>query len=228
MFHLPIAGFEPLSLNNFTGRAACTVFTSGCNLRCRYCHNRHLVLETGRLLSSDSLIEKIKKSLTKNITITGGEPLLHRGLKDLISFLRELGFTIKLDTNGTYPERLSEIINDGLVDYLAIDIKGFDSKDFQYITRSGFDFKIFRETIDVVKKLKINFELRYTVWKVPSELSVKHFFDEMDLESSDIIYLQQYINSNNLDRTFIPNLNEESLTKTEEILKKYISVNIRS
>jgi len=227
MFHLPIAGFESLSLNNFTGRAACTVFTSGCNLRCRYCHNRHLVLETEPLLSSDELIDKLSKSAVKNISITGGEPLMHRGLKDFLIFLREYGFTIKLDTNGTYPKRLSDIIDEGLIDYIAIDIKGFDNDDFKYITRSGFVLRTLKETIGMVKKSNIDFELRYTVWKVPSEESVRYFFDEMNLESLDIIYLQRYTN-NCLDKTFIPELNDESLTKTEKILKKYVSAFVRN
>ncbi len=122
-----INGLQKLSLLDYPGKLAATVFTGGCNLRCPFCHNASLVLRPGegQRISEEELLSFLekRKGILDGVCITGGEPLLQEGLDDLIVRIRELGFLIKLDTNGCFPERLAVLIRRGLVDYVAMDIK---------------------------------------------------------------------------------------------------------
>ena len=123
---MQIAGLQKLTLLDYPGRIACTVFLSGCNLRCPFCHNASLVLP-GRStpLMSDAELLAFLSSRTKKLTgvcITGGEPTLHSELPQLLERIRELGFAVKLDTNGTQPDVLEFVLREGLVDYVAQDL----------------------------------------------------------------------------------------------------------
>jgi pyruvate formate lyase activating enzyme len=227
MLKLQIAGFEPVSLNNFTGKVACTVFTSGCNLRCRYCHNRELVVSTASNIDLDELKKRIIACGLKNIVITGGEPMLQRGLEDFLIWLKNLKMVIKIDTNGTFPHKLEKLINSSLIDYVAIDIKGFSEEDFKFITRKDGFYKVF-DSISITKKYKLPFELRYTMWKIPEMHNVKMFLRDAGLKSSDCIYLQKMIKSeSNLDKRFYPQITENEVYRFREALSEYLSVYLR-
>ena len=123
-----ISGLQKLTLLDYPGTVACTVFTGGCNLRCPFCHNADLVLPE-RLASgegNESFVLDFLRSrqgLLEGVAVTGGEPLLHADLPDFLRRVRELGFRVKLDTNGCFPERLEAVIREGLVDRVAMDIK---------------------------------------------------------------------------------------------------------
>lgn len=227
MLKLQIAGFEPVSLNNFTGKLAFTVFTSGCNLRCRYCHNRELVVSTASNIDLDELKKRIIACGLKNIVITGGEPMLQRGLEDFLIWLKNLKMVIKIDTNGTFPDRLEKLINTSLIDYVAIDIKGFSEEDFKFITRkNGFE-RVFG-AISAVKRHKLPFELRYTVWKSPEMCNVEKFVKDVGLKSDDCIYLQKMLKSeSNLDKRFYPQITENEVYRFKEALSEYLSVYLR-
>ena len=122
-----IAGLQKLTLLDYPGTVACTVFTGGCNFRCPFCHNAPLVLP--ELMGQDTDEEQVLAFLKKRqgvldgVAITGGEPLLHKDIGAFLEKVRALGFKIKLDTNGSFPDRLQEIISAGLVDRVAMDIK---------------------------------------------------------------------------------------------------------
>ncbi|MBQ1371775.1 MAG: anaerobic ribonucleoside-triphosphate reductase activating protein [Oscillospiraceae bacterium] len=121
-----LGGLQKMTLLDFPGRVACTVFTIGCNFRCPFCHNSSLVLPAE--LSELSLEEffaflRKRQGLLDGVAITGGEPLLHSELPELLKQIRALGYAVKLDTNGSFPQRLQEILNAGLADYVAMDIK---------------------------------------------------------------------------------------------------------
>ena len=126
---LPVGGFLRQSLNDYPGRVSAVVYTRGCNFRCVYCHNPELVLPN--LLSSNAPLanEEVfawlsaNKALLDAVVITGGEPTLHRALPECIRKMKALGLEVKLDTNGTNPGMLEMLLNDGLVDYIAMDIK---------------------------------------------------------------------------------------------------------
>ena len=122
-----IAGLQKLTLLDYPGQVACTVFTGGCNFRCPFCHNSSLVLP--ERVPSDSSEEEVLAFLKKRqgildgVAITGGEPLLHKDMSAFLEKVRALGFLVKLDTNGSFPDRLRELVQAGLVDRVAMDIK---------------------------------------------------------------------------------------------------------
>ena len=125
---MQIAGIQKLTLLDFPGRVACTVFLNGCNLRCPFCHNASLVLHRDGApppMAREELLAFLEKRRGRldGVCVTGGEPTLCPELPDLLRHIKSLGFDIKLDTNGSHPDVLQHLIADGLVDYVAMDIK---------------------------------------------------------------------------------------------------------
>lgn len=128
---MKLGGLQKMTLLDFPGRVACTVFTVGCNFRCPFCHNSSLVLspEVPELSRDDffAFLQK-RQGLLEGVAITGGEPLLHPDMPELLAQIRDLGYAVKLDTNGAFPERLRAILEAGLADYVAMDIKNSREK----------------------------------------------------------------------------------------------------
>ena len=131
-----LAGIQKLTLLDFPGRLAATLFTPGCNFRCPFCHNASLVSEDGSTILSDgsncNTLQDLGETMDflrerfgrlQGVAITGGEPTMQADLADFIRELKKIGYEVKLDTNGSYPERLAAILNEGLVDYVAMDLK---------------------------------------------------------------------------------------------------------
>ena len=123
-----IAGLQKLTLLDYPGQVACTVFTGGCNFRCPYCHNASLVLpermeeEPGGAEAALRFLEK-RRGVLDGVAVSGGEPLLQAGLAEFLRAARAMGYRVKLDTNGSFPERLRALVEEGLVDYVAMDVK---------------------------------------------------------------------------------------------------------
>ncbi len=125
-----LGGLAKMTLLDFPGRVAATVFTAGCGMRCPFCHNASLVTHIGEALPTEeffSFLEK-RRGLLEGVCISGGEPLLQPDIEEFISRIRSLSLAVKLDTNGMYPERLSALIRKGLLDYVAMDIKNSREK----------------------------------------------------------------------------------------------------
>ena len=122
-----ISGLQKLTLLDYPGTVACTVFTGGCNFRCPFCHNAALVVpdRLEERSHEDEVLSFLRKrrGVLDGVAVTGGEPLLHRDIAGFLEKLRELGYKIKLDTNGSFPDALADIIDAGLVDRVAMDIK---------------------------------------------------------------------------------------------------------
>ena len=123
-----ISGLQKLTLLDYPGHVACTVFTAGCNFRCPFCHNAPLVLPErieGDPNGAETVLQFLKKrqGILDGVAITGGEPLLQRDMADFIRRIRDLGYAVKLDTNGSFPDRLIGLVEAGLVDRVAMDIK---------------------------------------------------------------------------------------------------------
>lgn len=122
-----ICGLQKLSMVDYPGKLAATVFTGGCNLRCPFCHNALLVtrLEESPILTEDEVMDFLKKrrGLLDGVVLSGGEPLMHPGAADFLAAVRDMGFAVKLDTNGFYPQQLAHILDRKLADYVAMDIK---------------------------------------------------------------------------------------------------------
>ena len=121
-----LGGLQKLTLLDFPGTVACTVFTVGCNLRCPFCHNPALVFNPPEdmRISEDEFFAFLKKrqGILDGVAITGGEPLLHADIGEFIARIKSMGFKVKLDTNGTFPDRLEKILAEGNVDYIAMDL----------------------------------------------------------------------------------------------------------
>ncbi|MBQ2084765.1 MAG: anaerobic ribonucleoside-triphosphate reductase activating protein [Oscillospiraceae bacterium] len=164
---MEIEGLQKLTLLDFPGRVACTVFTPGCNFRCPFCQNASLVIDAPVKGAEDvegffSFLSK-RKGILDGVAITGGEPLLQKDIDAFISRIREMGFQVKLDTNGSFPEILEDLIARGLVDYVAVDIKNSRRK---YPITSGCSEQQLRkveQTVELLKRGKVDYEFRTTV-----------------------------------------------------------------
>ena len=133
-----IDGLQKMTLLDFPGKVACTVFTGGCNFRCPFCHNALLVTKLPEKpdYSEDEILSFLEKrtGLLDGVAITGGEPLLNPDIADFIRKIRSMGYAVKLDTNGSFPERLKAIAGEGLVDYVAMDINMPRQSDLKILT----------------------------------------------------------------------------------------------
>ncbi len=160
---MQIGGLQKLTLLDFPGQVACTVFLQGCNFRCPFCHNPSLVLGT-EAVTRESVLAFLKQrqGLLDGVAITGGEPLLSAGLEDFLREIRSLGYKIKLDTNGSFPRRLEQFLTDRLVDYVAMDIKNTPEKYDQTAGAAGF-LPAVRESASLLIDGKIPYEFRTTV-----------------------------------------------------------------
>ncbi len=161
-----IEAYQKLTLLDFPGRTAATIFTHGCNFRCPFCHNAGLVVRASEARVEESeILEYLKsrKKLLDGICITGGEPLLQADIADFIKKVKDIGYLVKLDTNGAYPERLSELIDMGIVDYVAMDIKNSPEK---YPITAGIPQDIvprIQESVNILKSGRVDYEFRTTV-----------------------------------------------------------------
>ena len=160
-----LGGLQKMTLLDFPGRVACTVFTVGCNFRCPFCHNSSLVLSPGvPELSQEDFFAFLRKrqGLLEGVAITGGEPLLHADMPEFLEKLRALGYAVKLDTNGAFPERLEAILEAGLADYVAMDIKNSREKYEQTAGVPGI-LPAVERSVALLKSGKTHFEFRTTL-----------------------------------------------------------------
>ncbi len=161
-----IEAYQKLTLLDFPGRTAAIVFTHGCNFRCPFCHNAGLVVRPSEsAIDEKEILEYLekRKNLLDGVCITGGEPLLQRDIADFIRKIKALGYEVKLDTNGSFPERLEELINEGILDYVAMDIKNSSAK---YAITAGVPQDIVakvQKSVDILLNTTIDYEFRTTV-----------------------------------------------------------------
>ena len=163
---MKIHGFQKLTLLDYPGLTACTVFLAGCDLRCPYCHNAGLLDTSALPLMDDgeliAFLQK-RKGLLDGVAFTGGEPLLNRELPDVMGKIKSMGYRVKLDTNGLHPETLKTVLNGGLADYVAMDIK--NSRD-KYAAASGVatvDPGLIDRSISLIMDRAPDYEFRTTV-----------------------------------------------------------------
>ena len=162
---MKLGGLQKLTLLDFPGRVACTVFTVGCNFRCPFCHNSSLVVSPALPeLSQDDFFAFLKKrqGLLDGVAITGGEPLLHPDMPELLEKIRALGYAVKLDTNGAFPERLKAILDARLADYVAMDVKNRKEKYEQTVGVPGVLPKV-EESAALLMAGTTPFEFRTTL-----------------------------------------------------------------
>lgn len=175
-----IQGLQKLTLLDYPGHTACTVFTGGCNLRCPFCHNAPLVLDPeGNAPFTEeeifALLEK-RKGILDGVAVTGGEPLLHKDIGVFLQKVKDKGFAVKLDTNGFFPDRLEALLRAGLVDYAAMDIKNRPKKYALTCGLEKVDLGKIEKSIHLLMDGGIEYEFRTTV--------VKEFHEIEDIEAA--------------------------------------------
>ena len=164
-----IAGLQKLTLLDYPGMVACTVFTGGCDFRCPFCHNAPLVVP--ERLAEDSSEEEVLTLLKKRqgvldgVAVTGGEPLIHDDIDAFLEKIKNLGYKIKLDTNGSYPARLKRIVAAGLVDRVAMDIKNSPRDYGKTVGVPNFDLAPVEESKNFLMENGVEYEFRTTVVK---------------------------------------------------------------
>ena len=162
---MEFGGFQKLSLLNFPDKMACAAFTSGCNFRCPYCHNAELVRGNGQKIDPEQILAYLRKrkGMLEGICISGGEPLMTDDILPFMEKAKELGYAVKLDTNGSYPERLRMVLSKGLADYVAMDVKNTAARFAETIGRLDAPITKIRESISLLKEGKTPYEFRTTV-----------------------------------------------------------------
>ncbi len=216
-----IEGLQKLTLLDYPEKMACTVFTHGCNFRCPFCHNASLVVESAsQRISIDELKEffQKRKGILDGVCITGGEPLLQKDIKEFIELIKSYGYLVKLDTNGSYPEKLKELVNAGILDYVAMDVKASPEKYPVLTGIDGFDVTPINESISFLKEGKVPYEFRTTV--------VREFHEPQDffkigewIKGCEKYYLQQFVDSGDV---ISGGLSAYSPEEMEEIRQKIL------
>ncbi len=197
-----IGGMQKVTLLDYPEKAACTIFTAGCNLKCPFCHNKDLVFlpENYSYFDPQEILSYLQKrqGILDGVVISGGEPLLQKGL-DFVRTVKEMGYLVKLDTNGSFPDLLKEYVESGLIDYVAMDIKNCREKYAKTCGMSEENFKLrpFEESVSYLLEGHVDYEFRTTVVK---ELHTKEDLLSIAkwIKGAKRYYLQQFVDSGNI------------------------------
>lgn len=198
---MQICGLQKLSMVDYPDKLAATVFTGGCNLRCPFCHNALLVTRLAEtpVIPEDEVLDFLasRRRLLDGVVLSGGEPLLHPDAANFLRKVRNMGFAVKLDTNGCYPDRLAEILKEDLVDYVAMDIKNSPEKYAQTAGVADFDLIPVENSIRLLRDSSVDYEFRTTL--------VREFHTMADLDAVAVwlrgaprYFLQNFVDSGNL------------------------------
>jgi pyruvate formate lyase activating enzyme len=200
-----IKGIEKFSSRDFPGHISSTVFLGGCTFRCPYCHNAELVLrpETIQTMPVDIFLSYLdgRKGWLEAICLTGGEPLLHEEVEDLVRVIRERGLLVKLDTNGSFPERLEGLLSSGLLDWVAMDVKA-PLERYREVTRSNVDVESIVRSADILRNSGVRHTLRTTV--VPGFVGKEDVVKIGEWLNGAASYLiQQFVPQTTIDPAFL-------------------------
>lgn len=200
-----ISGLSKLTILDYPGKVACMIFTEGCNFKCPWCHNGGVVSGRWELLDEKSVLEFLekRKGVLDGVVISGGEPLLQNDLIQFMVKVKNIGYSIKLDTNGFMTQKLKDIIDLGLVDYVAMDIKSAPESYSKVIGIDGFDAKNILESIELLEKSGVEHEFRTTCIKglttagdieaiAKTIPNAKHYFLQNFKDSGDLLGKGQF------------------------------------
>lgn len=228
---MKFAGIQKLTLLDFPGKTACTLFTNGCNLRCPFCHNARLVLPElmGDEMRETELTAFLKKraGLLDGVCVTGGEPLLReRELREFLPTVRELGYAVKLDTNGTKPDVLAGLIRDGLVDYVAMDVKNAWAYYGETVGIPGFDVAPVRESVEILMHGIVEYEFRTTVVR---EFHTVERIRELaeEIRGAKRYFLQGFRDSGELIQDGLSAVSEDEMKKMRDAASVFCPTELR-
>ena len=218
-------GLQKLTLLDFPGKVACTLFTAGCDFRCPFCHNASLVYRDDKLdtFTEEEILSFLRKrqGVLEGVAITGGEPMLNSGLPEFMKKVRELGYAIKLDTNGSYPDRLANVIESGLVDKVAMDIKNSKEKYGITVGIPDYDIKPIEESVDILLNSEIDYEFRTTV---TADFHETDDFEKIGawIKGAKAYFLQNFVNSGELIDSSVTGVSPEEMNGFLAFVRKYI------
>ena len=221
---MKIHGLQKMTLLDYPGHVACTVFLGGCDFRCRFCHNYELVDGSAEpVMEEDELFDFLSKrrGILDGVCVTGGEPCLRPNLPDFIRKIKEMGYKVKLDTNGGNPDMVKELMDAGLVDYVAMDIKNSPAKYAMTAGLDKVDLERIGQTVSLLLEGRIDYEFRTTV--------VEQFHDEADFEEigkwiygTSKYFLQQYVARDTVPDCSLEAPSRETIEKYINIVRRYV------
>lgn len=225
-----IHGLQKMTLLDFPGRVACTVFLGGCDLRCPYCHNAELLDGSAPPVMDESAFFsflKTRKGLLDGVAVTGGEPLLRKDLSPFLSEIRDMGFPVKLDTNGMHPAALERLISSDLVQYVAMDIKNSPDRYAETVGLPSVDLSPVRESVKLLMRGRAAYEFRTTV--------VAEFHDDesfrqigMWISGAGQYFLQKFTDRDTVPFAGLHAPSDDQMRRWQEILRPQIpSVRLR-
>lgn len=220
-----IHGFQKTTLLDYPGRVAATIFVGGCNFRCPFCHNGQLVLDVAEqpVIPEEEVLAYLKKrrGVLEGVCITGGEPTLQEDLAEFIRSLKDMGYLVKLDTNGYRPEVLRTLLQEGLLNYVAMDIKASQKKYSSAAGMTPLEFEKVKESIRLLMEGSVPYEFRTTVVKGIHEMED---FDEIGqlLQGCSAYYLQGFRESDTMIGEGHEAFSREEMEKMAELAGKYI------
>jgi pyruvate formate lyase activating enzyme len=211
-----IKGLEKFAPKDYPGMIASTVFLGSCNFRCPYCHNAELVLNPGDIptFPMEYFVEFLdsRKGWLEGVCITGGEPLLHQGLEDFLSFLKQRNLSVKLDTNGSFPSRLARLFQMNLLDMVAMDVKAPLEK-YEEVVRARIKEQDIRESIQIILNSGVDYVFRTTI--VPGLVGQEELVKiGRMLQGAKVFQIQRFVPADTLD----PSFEQRETFSKEEIL----------
>lgn len=225
---MKIGGFQKTTLIDYPGKVACTIFLSGCNLRCPWCYSKELVLPEEIKKQPEFSEEEIfsflkeRQGLLQGVVICGGEPTIQKDLPLFISKIKEMGFLVKLDTNGTNPEILKKLIEKNLIDYVAMDVK-LPKEKYQKIL--GISGDIIEESINILKNSNLEYEFRTTI--VPTIHEKKDIIEIAKwISPQDKYFIQNFNSQKTIDQKFenMKGFTQEELLEIKENISPYFKI----
>ena len=219
-----IHGLQKMTLLDYPGYVACTVFLNGCDFRCPYCHNFELVNGTAEpIMDEDEFFGFLgkRKGLLDGVCISGGEPLLHKDIETFIRKIREMGYKIKLDTNGYHPDMLKKLIDEELLDYIAMDIKNSIAKYSMTVNIPNIDTTTIKKSISIIMNSGVDYEFRTTV------VGGLHEMDDFEqigpmIQGAKAYYLQQFTMRDTVPSRELYSPSPEDMEAFLKVVKKYV------
>ncbi|MBE6664077.1 MAG: anaerobic ribonucleoside-triphosphate reductase activating protein [Ruminococcaceae bacterium] len=219
-------GFQKLTLLDYPGKVACTLFTAGCNLRCPFCHNASLVthIDNTNIYKKEEILSYLKKrqGILEGVCISGGEPLLQPDIEDFICEVKAIGYKVKLDTNGFYPDKLISLVNKGLIDYVAVDFKNTYEKYPQTTGIENLDISPFKKTVEFLLCGSVDYEFRTTV--------VKGIHETQDIveiaktiKDAPRYFLQSFVDSGDLIANGLCAISPEDMKKMALLATQFVT-----
>ena len=221
---MKIHGLQKMTLLDYPGKVACTVFFDGCNFRCPFCHNAELLGAGFPPLMDDTellaFLEK-RKGLLDGVCLTGGEPLLQKQLPELMKRIKDMGFALKLDTNGSFPQLLSDMIDQDLVDYVAMDIKNSPQRYAETVGRERLDLEAVKQSVALLLQGKVDYEFRTTVVSQLHDEDSFHGIGQW-IRGAKRYFLQCFVERETVLMPGLTPPTEEELRRYAEIARKYV------